>query len=250
MLNKSMCFFVKNLKIHFMKITIRLTKIILLNHVISGSVSPTDLINTNSAYTTTNATNLDGDNLSLYYDTSDGVQFNGFSSVVLADLVGSNGIVHIVNEVIGLPTVVTFATSNPEFSTLVSALTREDHSTDYVSVLSSNTEIATVTVFAPTKTAFESFFSELELDSINVIPLPILEATLDTHLVYNANLRSEDLTDSMSIATVGTPLNVSLSVGPQLIDSQGRVANITAVDVQAYNGVIHVIDKLVLPDLP
>ena len=141
MLNKSMCFFVKNLKIHFMKITIRLTKIILLNHVISGSVSSTDLINTNSAYTTTNATNLDGDNLSLYYDTSDGVQFNGFSSVVLADLVGSNGIVHIVNEVIGLPTVVTFATSNPEFSTLVSALTREDHSTDYVSVLSSNTEI-------------------------------------------------------------------------------------------------------------
>ena len=63
-------------------------------------------------------------------------------------------------------------------------------------------------------------------------------------------MRSEDLTDSMSIATVGTPLTVSLSVGPQLIDSQGRVANIIAVDVQAYNGVIHVIDKVVLPDLP
>tara|TARA_B100000497_G_C7568143_1_gene342454 strand:- start:422 stop:613 length:192 start_codon:yes stop_codon:yes gene_type:complete len=63
-------------------------------------------------------------------------------------------------------------------------------------------------------------------------------------------VRSEDLTDSMSIVTVGTPLTVSLSVGPQLIDSQWRVANITERDVQAYNGVIHVIDKVVLPDLP
>ena len=63
-------------------------------------------------------------------------------------------------------------------------------------------------------------------------------------------MRSEDLTDSMSIVTVGTPLTVSLSVGPQLIDSQWRVANITERDVQAYNGVIHVIDKVVLPDLP
>ena len=90
---------------------------ILLNHVITGSVMSTDLASAGSGYTTTNATNMDGDNLSLYFTTSSGVEFNGQSSVVLADVPASNGIVHVVDAVIGLPTVVTFATSNPAFET-------------------------------------------------------------------------------------------------------------------------------------
>nr|MBC8399338.1 fasciclin domain-containing protein [Flavobacteriales bacterium] len=59
---------------------------ILLNHVITGSVMSTDLASAGSGYTTTNATNMDGDNLSLYFNTSSGVEFNGQSSVVLADI--------------------------------------------------------------------------------------------------------------------------------------------------------------------
>ena len=109
---------------------------ILLNHVITGSVMSTDLASAGSGYTTTNATNMDGDNLSLYFSTSSGVEFNGQSSVVLADVPASNGIVHVVDAVIGLPTVVTFATSNPTFETLVAALTRDDLSEDLVSILS------------------------------------------------------------------------------------------------------------------
>jgi len=100
---------------------------ILLNHVISGTVNSTNLVDAGSGYSTTNASNMDGDNLSLYFDTSSGVTFNGISSVVAADIVASNGIVHVVDEVIGLPTVVTFAVSNPALSTLVAALTTERH---------------------------------------------------------------------------------------------------------------------------
>ena len=47
---------------------------ILLNHVITGEVVSTDLTTAGSGYTTTNATNLDGDNLSLYFSTTDGVE--------------------------------------------------------------------------------------------------------------------------------------------------------------------------------
>ena len=47
--------------------------------------------------------------MSLYINTDDGVTFNGVSSVTTADVVASNGVVHIVDGVIGLPSVVTFA---------------------------------------------------------------------------------------------------------------------------------------------
>lgn len=222
---------------------------ILLNHVITGSVMSTDLASAGSGYTTTNARNMDGDNLSLYFSTSNGVEFNGQSSVVLADVPASNGVVHVVNAVIGLPTVVTFATSNPTFETLVAALTRDDLSEDFVSILSTTDAPSPFTVFAPTNDAFVSLLSELGIDSLDNIDAATLELTLATHVVVEANVRSEDLTQGMSITTIGDGLTVSLDAGPQLIDLNDRIANIIVVDVQAYNGVVHVIDEVVLPQL-
>ena len=222
---------------------------ILLNHVITGTVNSTNLVDAGSGYSTTNASNMDGDNLSLYFDTSSGVTFNGISSVVAADIVASNGIVHVVDEVIALPTVVTFAASNPAFATLVAALTREDHTTDFLSILSTTTEPSPFTVFAPTNDAFGSLLSELGLNALGDIPISTLEATLATHVVVEANVRSTDLVDGMPITTIGSPLTVSLTAGAQLVDTNNRVSNIVAVDVQAYNGVIHVIDKVLLPTL-
>ena len=220
---------------------------ILLNHVISGTVNSTNLVDAGSGYSTTNASNMDGDNLSLYFDTSSGVTFNGISSVVAADIVASNGIVHVVDEVIGLPTVVTFAVSNPALSTLVAALTTEGLSVDIVSILSSSDEPSPFTVFAPTNDAFGSLLAELELNALGDIPVDILEATLGTHVAPEANVRSTDLVDGMSVNTIGSTITVSLSDGAKLIDSNGRESNIVAVDIQAYNGVVHVIDNVLLP---
>ena len=220
---------------------------ILLNHVISGTINSTNLVDAGSGYSTTNASNMDGDNLSLYFDTSSGVTFNGISSVVAADIVASNGIVHVVDEVIGLPTVVTFAVSNPAFSTLVAAMTTEGLSVDIVSILSSSDEPSPFTVFAPTNDAFGSLLAELELNALGDIPVDILEATLGTHVAPEANVRSTDLVDGMSVNTISSTITVSLSDGAKLIDSNGRESNIVAVDIQAYNGVVHVIDNVLLP---
>ena len=222
---------------------------ILLNHVISGTVNSTNLVDAGSGYSTTNASNMDGDNLSLYFDTSSGVTFNGISSVVAADIVASNGIVHVVDEVIGLPTVVTFAVSNPALSTLVAAMTTEGLSVDIVSILSSSDEPSPFTVFAPTNDAFGSLLAELELNALGDIPVSILEATLGTHVAPEANVRSTDLVDGMSVNTIGSTITVSLSDGAKLIDPNGRESNIVAVDIQAYNGVVHVIDNVLLPQL-
>ena len=222
---------------------------ILLNHVISGTINSTNLVDAGSGYSTTNASNMDGDNLSLYFDTSSGVTFNGISSVVAADIVASNGIVHVVDEVIGLPTVVTFAVSNPALSTLVAAMTTEGLSVDIVSILSSSDEPSPFTVFAPTNDAFGSLLAELELNALGDIPVDILQATLGTHVAPEANVRSTDLVDGMSVNTISSTITVSLSDGAKLIDPNGRESNIVAVDIQAYNGVVHVIDNVLLPQL-
>ena len=86
-----------------------------------------------TGYVTTAATNADSDNLSLYV-TVDGtnVMLNGSSMVTIADIVGTNGVVHVVNEVIDLPTIATFATTNAALSSLVAALQLADTGTPTV----------------------------------------------------------------------------------------------------------------------
>ena len=224
-------------------------KNILLNHVISGTVRSSDLAATGSGYTSTNATNTDGDFLSMYFSTNNGVVFNGVTTVLNPDIAASNGVVHVVDLLIELPTVVTFATTNPGFETLVTALTRDDLSEDFVSILSTTTEPAPFTVFAPTNEAFSSLFSELGVKSLNDIDTATLESTLGTHVVAEVNVRFEDLSDGMLITTIGDDLTISVGTGPLLVDLNGRTANIIAVDIQAYNGVIHVIDNVMLPQL-
>jgi uncharacterized surface protein with fasciclin (FAS1) repeats len=224
-------------------------KNVLLNHVISGSVQSSDLTTAGSGYTLTNATNTDGDFLNMYFSTNSGIVFNGVTTILNPDIAVSNGVLHVVDLLIELPTVVTFATTNPGFETLVTALTRDDLSEDLVSILSTTTEPAPFTLFAPTNEAFTSLLSELGFESLNDIDTAILESTLATHVVAEANVRYEDLSNGMLITTIGDDLTVSFGAGPQLVDLNGRTANIIAVDIQAYNGVIHVIDNVMLPQL-
>ncbi|MDB4180531.1 fasciclin domain-containing protein [Flavobacteriaceae bacterium] len=224
-------------------------KNILLNHVISGSVQSSDLTTAGSGYVLTNATNTDGDFLNMYFSTNSGIVFNGVTTILNPDIAVSNGVLHVVDLLIELPTVVTFATTNPGFETLVTALTRDDLSEDLVSILSTTTEPAPFTLFAPTNEAFTSLLSELGFESLNDIDTAILESTLATHVVAEANVRYEDLSNGMLITTIGDDLTISVGAGPQLADLNGRTANIIAVDIQAYNGVIHVIDNVMLPQL-
>jgi len=221
---------------------------ILLNHVIAGSVSSTDLATLGAGYSSTNATNADGDNLSLYFNTSDGVVFNGTSRVSTADVSASNGVVHVVDAVIGLPTVVTFAEADPTFETLVAALTREDHEEDVITTLSSSDEPAPFTLFAPTNAAFADLLSSLELNSLDEIELTLLEYVLGMHVITGSNYRSGDLTEGMTAVTVGDEtITISLIPDPNITDANGFVSNIIVADVQAMNGVVHAVDKVILP---
>ncbi|WP_417196603.1 fasciclin domain-containing protein [Bizionia sp.] len=224
---------------------------VLLNHVLAGATFSTDLVNMGAGYTTTSATGAGNNPMSLYFNTAFGVEFNGISTVAIADVVGTNGVIHAVDAVIGLPTVVDFALADPTFETLVAALTRDDLTFDYVGTLSTpnGTAPAPFTVFAPTNAAFGDLLTELNVATLGDIPEPTLKATLDMHAVAGANVRSSALMDNMTVGTLGGNITANITGGATLTDANGRVSNIIAVDVQASNGVIHAIDKVVLPPL-
>lgn len=224
---------------------------VLSNHVISGTTAiSTSLSN---MYIDTAATNEDGDALSLYINTDTGVTLNGISTVVEADIIASNGVIHVVNEVIDIPTVVTFAVADPTFSTLVSALTSLTPATDFASILSrtttgnADTLDPPFTVFAPTDDAFTAITVPGESDLTNIL----------LHHVVPGNIRSGDLNssgdtpatslegDNITITLPGTGNNIG-----DITDGSGvSDIGIIKVDVQAGNGVIHVINKVAIPNL-
>jgi len=173
---------------------------------------------------------------------------NGDVSVTGADIMVDNGVIHAVNKVIALPTVVTFATADSTFDTLVAALTADAGFT-YVSTLSSTSSPAPFTVFAPTNGAFGDLLTELGVGGLGDIPTATLEATLNTHVVAGANVLSTALTDNMTVTTLGDTFTINLGSGATFTDQNGRTGNIIVTDVQAANGVVHVIDKVILPNL-
>lgn len=221
---------------------------ILANHVIAGVSAFSSGLST--TYIKTAATMpMSDENLDMYIDVSNGVKINGASNVVLADVVASNGVIHAVDQVIDLPTVVTMALANPAFETLVAALTREDLTTDFVSILNGSGELYPFTVFAPTNDAFANLLAFLEISGLGDIDEPTLSATLMNHVVSGANVKSTDLVDQMSVSTLSGTQTIDLTDGAKIIDGNNRAANIILVDVQTANGIIHVIDEVILPQL-
>ncbi|WP_417352827.1 fasciclin domain-containing protein [Flavobacterium alkalisoli] len=227
-------------------------KEILLNHVISGEVTSSS-ISTGYVKTLAKGSASAENTLSMYINTAQGVVLNGGTAnggamVTSADIMADNGVIHIVNGVIDLPTIVTHAVANPDFSILVQALTRNDQP-DFAGILS-GTENSPFTVFAPNNTAFVSLLAELELTGLSDIPQAVLENTLKYHVVVNNNVLSTDLTNNMEVTTFqGDTFTVNLNGGATITDANNRTSTIIATDVQASNGVIHAINTVILPSL-
>jgi uncharacterized surface protein with fasciclin (FAS1) repeats len=220
-----------------------IVKSILLYHVVAGDVKSTALT---TGYVKTAATfGTTTSNLSLYVSTTSGVRLNGEATVTTADVAAENGTVHIIDKVLTLPTVVVHALSNPNFSTLVLALTRPDLGVDYVTLLSGT---GPFTVFAPTNAAFAALLTELGASSLDAIPAATLNAVLQYHVVAGANVLSSQLTEGQQVTTYQTgKFTIGLAGGASITDAKGRKSNIVVVDVQGTNGVVHAIDKVILP---
>lgn len=219
---------------------------ILLNHVVSGKVLSSDLT---AGYVSTLATEATtGNNISALIGLTGGVFINGSTEVTEADIECTNGVIHVVDEVIAIPSVVDLAIDNGNlFSTLVAALTRSDLTTDFVGILSGT---GPFTVFAPTDAAFQALLdSEPTWTTLNDIPVATLEAVLSYHVVNGANVLSSTLTNGQVVSTFGgSDFTINIAgTAVSITDANAGTSNIVAVDVQGGNGVVHVIDAVLLP---
>jgi uncharacterized surface protein with fasciclin (FAS1) repeats len=131
--------------------------------------------------------------------------------------------------------IVEIAVGNDDFSTLVAALT----AADLVDALSGD---GPFTVFAPTNDAF----AKIDEDTLSALLLPENKAALTNILLYHVvpgKVLSTDLEDHSRITTLqGTSVLVRTTPVVKINDSK-----VTAVDILACNGVIHVIDTVLMP---
>lgn len=222
---------------------------VLLNHVLVGKVPAAQVA---TGYANTLATYADTDNnVDMFINTANGVVINGGTdnggaTVTATDIEANNGIVHVVDGVIGIPNVPIFAAANPDFSILVDALTDSRLSTNYVTFLNG---AGPLTVFAPNNDAFAALLTELNVSGLADIDAALLEAVLTYHVVGGANVVAGGLTEGQVVTTAETgTFTVSLmGANPTITDERDRMANIIATDIQGGNGVVHAIDKVILP---
>ena len=215
-------------------------------HVLDGITMAANLPETGTGAAA--VTSLGGD----FYLTNKGggVFINGNSEVTATDIEGSNGVVHVINRTLIPPSsnVVEIAQSfDPdEFTQLVAALARTSgEDPDLLAALSGD---GAFTVFAPTDAAFEALYTALGVGSVNEIPLATLTAVLQHHVIATPKVFSSDL-ESGAVATLNGNITIDASAGT-ITDGSDGVANLASadfLDVLGTNGVIHVIDKVLIP---
>ncbi|OUU15283.1 MAG: hypothetical protein CBC05_10660 [Crocinitomicaceae bacterium TMED45] len=209
---------------------------ILQYHVVAGAAMSGDLTDGQEIET------LLGENVTVTIN-ADGVFIND-AQVTAADIEAGNGVVHVIDAVLLPPA--------PETNTVVDVIVNsEDHTlleaavieAGLVEVLSSE---GPFTVFAPTDSAITVLVAALEITAEDLLALPNLSEILKYHVVAGAAM-SGDLTDGQEIETLlGSNVTVTINAEGVFIND----AQVTVADIEADNGVVHVIDAVLLPPTP
>ncbi len=232
--------------------TIATLRGILLYHVIAGDVKAA-AITSGAKVTQRTATTGINDNTIYLSKNATGVFINGGSQVTTADVDASNGVVHVINKVLVPPSknIVQIAQTTPGFTALVEAVVK----TGLAGTLSD--EAINYTVFAPTDAAFAALpIADFRTAaSINAITDAGTIATLRNVLLYHAaaaRVFSSDLTNNQTVTTAAAAPNNTVTITTTGVAkvkgrSNATAAGISAVDIVATNGVVHVIDQVLLP---
>ncbi len=219
---------------------------VLTYHVVDGTVTQSML--PTSGIAAAEVATLGGN---IYVTNAGGpVSINGTTTVTATDITGSNGVVHVIDNVLIPPTqniveiVSDFASGDPaEFTMLAAALTR-------AGLLSTFEGTGPFTVFAPTDAAFMAAGFP-DVASIQAATPEALTPILTHHVVQpNAHIFSTDLTDDLA-APMLNGQNVVVDLDNLTLQDAGGNSPAglipSLLNVHATNGVVHVIDKVLLP---
>lgn len=202
---------------------------ILLYHVVPGHVMSDEVVALSSA------TPLSGQPFSIDVENG-GVTVAG-ASVVATDVLASNGVIHVIDSVMLPPSedIVNIAAGNDAFSTLVAAV----QAAGLVETLKSE---GPFTVFAPTDEAFAKLPEGTVAALLNDIP------TLTNILLYHVVPGAVTADQVVALSSATTALGQMVSIDVNSMGVYVDDAQVIATDVFASNGVIHVIDSVILPE--
>jgi transforming growth factor-beta-induced protein len=206
---------------------------ILLYHVINSYVPAAAVT---AGYVPTLST-VFGKNVSLQISVASGVLLNNTSKVIATDVVATNGIIHVIDKVLLPPTVVEIAQQNSMFSTLVLAVIKAD-------LAGTLSGAGPFTVFAPTNDAFAALFTTLGVSGVDALSKSDLTPILLSHVV-SGNVQSTNLV-SGSVPTLNPLKTLNVMVSSSGVTIDGTI-NVIKADVQGKNGVVHVINKVIVP---
>lgn len=183
-----------------------------------------------------------------------GVFVNGIK-VAEADINADNGVIHRLSKALNKPSgniVATAQATGSGLDSLVKAVVRANNAPGGDPTLISTLSNATITVFAPTNAAFTQLLSALSLTDINNIPVGTLLAVLRYHVVGGRAFSSDLANGNLAMLAGGnTTINLTNGTGGgPTIKGNGNgtaTSNITGTNIMARNGVVHVIDRVLLP---
>ncbi|KRA18465.1 MULTISPECIES: fasciclin domain-containing protein [unclassified Acidovorax] len=166
---------------------------------------------------------------------------NRVSTITSTDIQASNGVVHLVDKVL-LPAdkdIVATASALPDFSILVEAVVA-------AGLVSTLQGAGPFTVFAPTNAAFAALLTELGVTKDALLASKTLLTQVLTYHVVPARVLKAEVPVNTAITTVqGQTFTINSSL--VITDQNMRTSSIVATDVFTSNGVIHVVDKVILP---
>ena len=220
---------------------------ILLYHTLGSKVTAADVPPGPNAKVVT----ASGDSVFVTKNAS-GVYINGIK-VTQADINADNGVIHKIGKVLNPPAgnIVETAVA-AGLDSLVKAVTRATTAPGGDPTLAGTLGTATLTVFAPTNAAFTQLLTALSLSDINDIPVATLLAVLRYHVVGGRAFSSDLANGSLPMLAGGnTTINLTDGTGGvPTIKGNGNgtaTSNITATNIVCRNGVVHLIDRVLLP---
>ena len=240
-------------------------RLILQNHVVGIGTKSDDLLA--AGYTRTFASvrvpssGTTSVNLNVFVNTVgtdvlvNGGVANGGAKVTTANIVASNGLIHVVNGVILLPTIVNHIKANPNLSSLLSVVSSTPQAS-VLTTLNGATATAPITVYAPDNGAFTAATAtggylvgktDAQVTSILRYHLENGNRTASSATSFTSSTATTDV----SVTTLFTPNKFTILLGTVKIKDIVATSNgtIKVTNIQGTNGVIQVIDKVLQPFL-
>lgn len=231
-------------------------KEVLLYHVVPGQVVAADVQDAISgsgtdSFSTTTALEL-GEELTFTFG-DDGILINDTVNIIDTDIFATNGVIHVIDAVlvpeaffIEFDTVVDIALSDDNFSILVAAL----QTAGLVEALQG---AGPFTVFAPTNDAFLALLDALDITAEELLGQSELAKVLLFH-VLSGKVFSGDITNGLTAPTLNDNLELTFGLASEPVGGLAGLGvfingdvEVVAADIEALNGVVHVIDGVLIP---